>query len=638
MDTQSSLDHCGACDTPCPTLPHAQATCAEGQCSYTCDAGFSDCDADLGAQGSNGCESSLSDDVSHCGVCALSCPTNSNCDNGVCVGDYTLDSPCSGSDPYCLGSGRRTVFRFRSPVNTSNSWQSSGTWYGAHPTITNSRGPGLSTFVTTDFDGTSTAFVGASGVTVQSVGFTISGLFLNRASSGIKGILSTTESWRGFSFKIDNGQLRALVRVMDGSNTVEYQLHDPNPIPLDQWVYAHMQVARSGSSLRVRIYRDGALVAEGTYAALDGLAQSTAAPCVGAEPTSNVPDSGFFDGEIYSVELRDWPVAHNILVTPQLRGGGRYLGRPSYHDYLSTTHDLLRRQENALYNSDHTEMELINHQYGIPYLNDNYIPQGFEIDHNTGHLFMAYYYKDTSGLNENGYPSLVVVADPYDGSVLHTLRLFHTNGSSFVYHVGGIGAMGNNLYVSSNSRVYRFNLAAKTLVDSGTPGQGPPEYSVNVAEELSTGVSSYMDINDLEGLHGALYVGSFSETGYGIIKRYELAPQGALSGATHTADFTLPIVKVQGAVPFVHQGNTAFLLSTSYGDHPSSISLWIPPQTSVTRLACLPAGLEDIDIRHAQVWSWMENGGKYFQREAPAPGIASIPMSSPSISTSSSQE
>jgi len=48
----TSLDHCGACDTPCPAGAHASADCSTGTCQQSCDAPWSNCDDDW----ANGCE------------------------------------------------------------------------------------------------------------------------------------------------------------------------------------------------------------------------------------------------------------------------------------------------------------------------------------------------------------------------------------------------------------------------------------------------------------------------------------------------------------------------------------------------------------------------------------------------------
>jgi hypothetical protein len=56
------------CDAKCEA-PNAKGECKQGDCVYRCDSGFADCDADS----SNGCESSLADNLATCGSCDNTC-------------------------------------------------------------------------------------------------------------------------------------------------------------------------------------------------------------------------------------------------------------------------------------------------------------------------------------------------------------------------------------------------------------------------------------------------------------------------------------------------------------------------------------------------------------------------------------
>ncbi len=66
-----SVANCGACDRACPVRPHATAACeaASGTCSFTCDAGFADCNG----RPEDGCEADLSSDALNCNGCGLRC-------------------------------------------------------------------------------------------------------------------------------------------------------------------------------------------------------------------------------------------------------------------------------------------------------------------------------------------------------------------------------------------------------------------------------------------------------------------------------------------------------------------------------------------------------------------------------------
>jgi hypothetical protein len=68
-DLQRNVSHCGGCGRVCQTPANARALCTSGQCSFTCNAGFGDCDGNP----SNGCETSLQNSVASCGACGQAC-------------------------------------------------------------------------------------------------------------------------------------------------------------------------------------------------------------------------------------------------------------------------------------------------------------------------------------------------------------------------------------------------------------------------------------------------------------------------------------------------------------------------------------------------------------------------------------
>jgi hypothetical protein len=94
---------CNPCD-----LPHATARCdAPGKCAIDkCEPGFDDCDHTP----ENGCETSLRNDVAHCGACGRACSdahvASMECSAGVCVSTCELgfgncERPTMGADDGC---------------------------------------------------------------------------------------------------------------------------------------------------------------------------------------------------------------------------------------------------------------------------------------------------------------------------------------------------------------------------------------------------------------------------------------------------------------------------------------------------------------------------------------------------------
>ena len=67
--------HCGACNMACSDADHGTGSCAGAMagCSLACDDGWGDCNTDL----SDGCELQLNDPA-HCGACNQPCPARTN--------------------------------------------------------------------------------------------------------------------------------------------------------------------------------------------------------------------------------------------------------------------------------------------------------------------------------------------------------------------------------------------------------------------------------------------------------------------------------------------------------------------------------------------------------------------------------
>jgi hypothetical protein len=76
IDPRSNIEHCGACNAPCPTAPLGTGSfvCSEGQCRLACPPFQADCNGVL----NDGCETSTISDPSNCGACGNSC------DGGLC--------------------------------------------------------------------------------------------------------------------------------------------------------------------------------------------------------------------------------------------------------------------------------------------------------------------------------------------------------------------------------------------------------------------------------------------------------------------------------------------------------------------------------------------------------------------------
>jgi len=117
IDVTSDTNNCGSCGAVC-NLSQAVAACSSGTCAVSsCQTGFGNCDNTA----SNGCETSLTTDLSNCGSCGNACPSyshasaacnNGSCGIGTCSAGYANcdNNPSNGceisvtSDPQNCGS------------------------------------------------------------------------------------------------------------------------------------------------------------------------------------------------------------------------------------------------------------------------------------------------------------------------------------------------------------------------------------------------------------------------------------------------------------------------------------------------------------------------------------------------------
>jgi hypothetical protein len=89
VNTQTDTGNCSACGIACSSN-HVTPACTLGSCVANCNAGWGDCD---GNAQSNGCETELLSNNSHCGNCTTVCSgATPTCTNGVCVGGCPLDA------------------------------------------------------------------------------------------------------------------------------------------------------------------------------------------------------------------------------------------------------------------------------------------------------------------------------------------------------------------------------------------------------------------------------------------------------------------------------------------------------------------------------------------------------------------
>lgn len=140
VDLDTSATDCGACGNAC-TYANATGVCTTGACALgVCDTGFEDCNTTA----SDGCETEIASDAMNCGACGNVCAGGLACVNGICD---TLQDGESCAGPLLLTAG----------VNTKM-WTASNNDYlstapSCMPTFTTVDGPDLVMQYTPTFNG-----------------------------------------------------------------------------------------------------------------------------------------------------------------------------------------------------------------------------------------------------------------------------------------------------------------------------------------------------------------------------------------------------------------------------------------------------------------------------------------------------
>ena len=103
VDTKSDPTDCGGCHNVCGPYPNSTAICNTGTCALGgCSPGYADCDNIV----SNGCETNIANDPTHCGSCSNDCALGgrgSSCSSGICSRGCGPNQFCM-SNQVCCGN------------------------------------------------------------------------------------------------------------------------------------------------------------------------------------------------------------------------------------------------------------------------------------------------------------------------------------------------------------------------------------------------------------------------------------------------------------------------------------------------------------------------------------------------------
>ena len=135
-------------------------------------------------------------------------------------------------------------------------------------------------------------------------------------------------------------------------------------------------------------------------------------------------------------------------------------------------------------------------EYLIPGLNQAAIPQGMSYCESTGLVYISAYYK------AEAVPSVIMALDALSGEFVAEYRLYNGDGSPFSSHVGGLAAVGDNLYVSAKlDQEGSYSLALIPLSSLSATGS----HNLTIEKTVPLPVSpSFLNCSQ-----GILWVGNF---------------------------------------------------------------------------------------------------------------------------------
>ncbi|MCP4848881.1 MAG: tandem-95 repeat protein [Verrucomicrobiaceae bacterium] len=231
-------------------------------------------------------------------------------------------------------------------------------------------------------------------------------------SSSIQTICSTVSEQTGFRLYIDNGILKGGCYYQNPQGS-EVTVAAPEALEKDVWYHVAF-VARRGHAdgNELHLWVNSQKVASNYQTpATRAIDNSTLNPVFGAERSGN-GFKDYLEAKVHAIEVNDYALSDFYLETKVIRDGSRYFGIPSYHDYLNNSDafddrtplekrimDTYRQGNLANFRSR------LQDRFFLPFMNDNYIPQGVATDPENDRMFIAYYYKDKD--NNTDHASIV---------------------------------------------------------------------------------------------------------------------------------------------------------------------------------------------------------------------------------------
>ena len=552
-----------------------------------------------------------------------------------CLTIRGVASPSTGTAP-------GVIFRWRADgTSTSPGTLSPGVAVSA---IT--RAAPFNEFKYASFDGASAGatpgYVGDDAIEVQPEGFTVQAWIRAQAVDGTRTIFSSTGSNKGISFDIRDGALQILFSTDDGGAAYRHTVKDATAIETGRWYSVAVSVARTSQELRVAFFVDGLRASESKVALDHGssLLSSTEKAAVAGEPTSGALEGEGFDGDMHAVMVHNYPVGDDILGAPFLREGGRYLGMPSYHDYLKIPEgegtagatppysdrsvNLARRIELTDADGRFPGQRSARVRLGLPLLNDRFMPSGVAVSDDGTTMWIGYHFRADDGTNPDKHASVIAEADLTTYRLRKVYRLHDMTGAPLPLAMGGLAQVGGRLYATAGKAVVWFD-PANAQLEEAPPADMPSApgiYQLKASESFAVRVSEPGIAWD--PARSAFWLSAYSAAG-ATLDRYDVLADGHIAHPSEQAsDERLQppasVHHVRGVVPYKSGAQDCFLMTSHDSEAVGAAKAtravsWCVGREAAPARLLLAAGAQAITIGpDGTLWILNQSGAGFYQK------------------------
>ena len=165
--------------------------------------------------------------------------------------------------------------------------------------------------------------------------FSVRAYFSPNSTNSIQTICSTVNGTTGFRLYLDKGILKGKCYYQNPPGEAEV-VDATGPLQTGHWyrvAFVAEQVEGTPNEQYLNLWRNSERVGSTNWQTISDIDNSTLDPVFGADRATG----GFtnhLDARVYAVEAVDYALRDFFLSTPTIRDGGKYLGMPSYHDYI----------------------------------------------------------------------------------------------------------------------------------------------------------------------------------------------------------------------------------------------------------------------------------------------------------------